>query len=101
MAEFFAVVTNHRRVTNPRTPAEALEAIDHFLAMPGLRLIAQPVDIVARWSDLVRQHPVRGADVFDVQIAATNLASGIGQLYTFNRDDFERFPPGTDFGAMK
>lgn len=34
LAEFFAVVTDSRRVTNPRIPEEALTAIEAFLAMP-------------------------------------------------------------------
>jgi len=35
LAEFFAVVTNPRRVRAPRAAIEAVEAIDAFLAMPG------------------------------------------------------------------
>ena len=38
------------------------------------------------------RHPVVGGDVFDLQIVATMLASGILRIYTFNTDDFEMFP---------
>jgi predicted nucleic acid-binding protein len=92
MAEFFATVTNHRRVTNPRTPAEALDAIERFLALPGLALLAQPAEVVSRWIELIRQHRVTGADVFDVQIVATMLASDVRRIYTFNGADFDWLP---------
>jgi predicted nucleic acid-binding protein len=39
LIEFFAVVTDPRRVTQPRTPDEALQAIDDLLALPGLALV--------------------------------------------------------------
>jgi hypothetical protein len=92
MAEFFAVVTNPRRVTNPKTPAEAVAAVKDFMALPGLGLLPQPLDAVSRWCDLVQQHPVRGADIFDLQLIATMLASGVNRIYTYNRGDFNSFP---------
>src|SRR5271170_932395 len=55
LAEFFAIVTNPRRVDNPQKPQAAVTAIEGFLGMPGLKLAFQPVDVVARWCDLVRQ----------------------------------------------
>ena len=35
--------------------------------------------------------PVEGAGVFDLQIVATMLASGVQRIYTFNIADFEIF----------
>jgi len=50
-----------------------------------------PTDMVARWIALVRQHPVVGGDLFDIQLIATMLGNGITRIYTFNRDDFVPF----------
>jgi toxin-antitoxin system PIN domain toxin len=91
LTEFYAVVTNPRRVTEAKSPGEALDVIDTLLALPGITLLSVPLDIVAQWMRLLRQHPVTGPDVFDVLLAATLRSHGVTRLYTFNRADFERF----------
>ena len=55
LIEFFAVVTDPRRVTQPKTPDEAPQAIDDLLALPGVALLAVPGDLITRWSQLVRR----------------------------------------------
>ena len=50
-----------------------------------------PVDVVDRWTDLVRRHPVTGRKIFDVQLVATMLGNGVKKIYTFNVTDFEPF----------
>lgn len=92
LAEFFAVVTNPKRVSPAKTPAEALQAIEQFLALPGLTLLPLPAEVVTRWVQLVRARPVTGAEVFDVQAAAAMLAHGLGTLYTYNVADFQGIP---------
>jgi predicted nucleic acid-binding protein len=91
LAEFFAVVTDPRRVRNPRTPQEALDAVERLMALPGLAVLAIPVDIVPRWVALARQYPIRGPEVFDMQLVATMLANGVRRIYTFNRGHFAHF----------
>jgi len=91
LAEFYAVVTNSRRVTEVKSPGEALDVIDTLLSLPGMTLLPVPIDIVTQWTRLLRQHPVTGSDVFDVLLAATLRSHGVTRLYTFNRADFERF----------
>jgi predicted nucleic acid-binding protein len=44
-----------------------------------------------RWADLAEKHGVTGADIFDLQLVATMLENGVRRIYTFNREDFERF----------
>lgn len=56
--------------------------------MPGLHVLPQPVDLIDHWLKLVRRHPVKGADVFDLQLIATMLAAGVRRVYTFNINDF-------------
>lgn len=91
LAEFYAIVTDPRRVALPRQPAEALDAIDRMLAMPGMILLPTPSDVVHRWMVLSRQHPVTRGAVFDLQLVATMLGNGIRKIYTFDRADFEPF----------
>jgi predicted nucleic acid-binding protein len=42
--------------------------------------------------ELLRRRPVRGPDVFDLQIVATMKANGVQTIYTFNAADFDVFP---------
>ncbi len=91
LAEFFSVVTNPRRVSSPFAPREALEELDNIQALPGMTVLPVPVDVVNRWTELVRRHPVTGRKVFDVQLIATMLGNGVKKMYTFNVTDFESF----------
>jgi len=91
LAEFYAVVTDSRRVTVARQPAEAVDAIEHLLAMPGMTLLSVPSDAVSRWLDLVRQHPVIRGAVFDLQLIAAMLCNDIRKIYTLNLADFTSF----------
>ena len=89
LCEFYSVVTNARRVSEPRTSADALGAISGLLAF--LHVLPVPAHTVEGWMSLLRRRPVTGVDVFDLQILATMQANGIGRIYTFNTADFEAF----------
>jgi predicted nucleic acid-binding protein len=89
LCEFYSIVTNARRVPKPRSPEDALLAISGLLAF--LHVLPTPASIVEGWLDLLRRHPVTGADVFDLQLVATMQSNGIRQIYTFNTDDFKVF----------
>jgi hypothetical protein len=60
LAEFYAVITNPRRVSAPFTSDEALAEIAKVRALPGLTLLPVPLDVVDRWVALLRLHPVTG-----------------------------------------
>jgi uncharacterized protein len=92
MAEFYATVTNPRRVTAVMSPAEALVVLDDLLSFPGFQLLGLPSDDVTRWIRLLKAHPVRGQDVYDYQIAAAMEAHGIRTIRNYNLDDFRDFP---------
>ena len=92
LAEFYSIVTNSRCVTSPKSPVDALTAVEDILAMPGMTVLTVPADLVTRWIALVRTRPVTGADIFDVQLVATMLANGVTNIYTYNVADFAGFP---------
>lgn len=81
------MVTNARRVAKPRSSAEVLDAISDLLTF--IRVLPVPAHVVDGWMNLVRCHPVTGADVFDLQIVATMQANDVQRIYTFNTRDFE------------
>ena len=92
LAEFYAVITNPRRVNAAFTVNEALAEIEKIRALPGMILLPVPLDVVDRWVGLLREHPIIGRQIFDAQLVATMLGNGLTKVYTFNRADFERFP---------
>lgn len=89
LCEFYSIVTNARRVANPRSPVEAADAISRMLVF--LRVLPVPSTAVEGWLDLLRRHPVTGGDVFDLQLVAVMLAHGVSRVYTFNVGDFAAF----------
>lgn len=88
LAEFFSVVTNPKRVSVAKTPEEALAALEAILAMPGVCILPTPVDVARRWIEILRNRPVSGGRIFDLQLAATMLANQVSRIYTLNRADF-------------
>jgi predicted nucleic acid-binding protein len=88
LAEFYAVVTDRRRVTVPFTPTEAQAFISELISR--VEVLPVPASVVSRWIGLAERHGVVGADIFDLQLAATILENGISRIYTYNRADFER-----------
>jgi predicted nucleic acid-binding protein len=88
VSEFLSIVTDSRRVSPSRSPEDAAQAVENILALPGMRLIPIPPDVVDRVLALVRAYRVTGASLFDFQIMATMLGNGITRVYTYNRPDF-------------
>jgi predicted nucleic acid-binding protein len=91
LAEFYAVVTDRRRVCNPQEPAAAAQVINELLALPGLALLPVPVDIVGRFVELLQRNKVSAQHAFDAFLVATMLGNGVRHICTFNRSDFEAF----------
>jgi predicted nucleic acid-binding protein len=91
LAEFYATVTNPRRVDPPLSVEQALREVNNIQALDGLTILPIPVEVVTRWIELARQHQIRRSDIFDTQIVATMLENAIRRIYTFNVDDFVRY----------
>lgn len=91
LAEFYSVVTSPKRVTSPFTPEEAVDAIEQIATMPGMTILSAPADVLSRWLDLARKHPVSGARIFDLQLIAGMQANGVATVYTFDSAHFEPF----------
>jgi predicted nucleic acid-binding protein len=90
LCEFYSIVTNPRRVLHPLSPQDALTAVSELIGF--LRILPISVPAVESRLDLLRRNPVKGADIFDVQIVATMKANGVLIIYTFNSSDFQVFP---------
>lgn len=91
-AEFYAVVTSRKMTANPITAQEAIGRIERFQQMPNIELVNFPNDLLSRWLELLKSHPITGANIFDIIHVATMLSHEITSIYTFNDDDFNWCP---------
>jgi len=91
LSEFFAIITDPKRVDNPRTQAEALVEIKKYLRSQRIRKIYQGPAMSRVMLDLMERYQVKKQDIFDLQLVATMLSNRVKRIYTFNRDDFLRF----------
>ena len=91
LLEFFAVITNPKRVLQPRSPKEAREEIEKYLQARQIRKIYPGPDILDRILALLQTYEVRRQEVFDVYLAATMLTNNVTRIYTYNREHFEKF----------
>jgi hypothetical protein len=92
ICEFYSVITNQRRVSAAISPSEGLVVITTVLSLPGIHFLPSPAKVATELQRLLRISPVRGAEVFDLQLAATMLANGVRRIYTFNTADFPCIP---------
>ncbi len=87
--EFYAIVTDDRRVRCALSPEEALREIQGY--RQTFRLI-HPTDVaLEHLGTLIERHVIRKQDVFDAFLVATMLEHGVEAIYTANLKDFERF----------
>lgn len=92
LCETYSLITNPKRMDVPTAPADAVAIILALLAWPGLRVLPAPASVVNRLFELLKRRPVKGGDIFDLQIIATMQANDIQRIYTFNTTDFAAFP---------
>ena len=91
ISEFFAVITDSRRVDNPRTQQEALTEIKKYLRSKRIHKIYPDPKTSEAMVDLLKRYPVKRQEIFDLQLVATMLSNQVTRIFTFNREDFLKF----------
>lgn len=89
--EYFAVVTNPRRVTRPLRPAEAMAEVEKYVRSHHIRKLYPGPGVHDHLRGLFQHRPIAGADIFDLYLIATMLENGVRRIYTFNTADFVPF----------
>ncbi|MEW6233755.1 MAG: PIN domain-containing protein [Candidatus Omnitrophota bacterium] len=89
--EFFAVITDPRRVAHHFTAQEALQEMVKFYRSKRILTIFPNSLTIEIMLELLKRHPVVKQDIFDLQLAATMLANNITRIYTYNAEDFIKF----------
>lgn len=91
LAEFYAVVTDRRRVRVPLAPRVAVETMKSLMSMPSLALLPVPAGVSLQFLDLVGKHGILAQHAFDALLVATMLGNGVSRICTFNRVHFQPF----------
>lgn len=92
--EFLRVVTHHRVFDPPSTTAEALEAIQDFLAPPVVRVVSETSRHPVLLARVLEESRVTGNLIHDAHLVALGLEHGVHELLTLD-GDFARFPQVT------
>lgn len=87
--EFYAVVTDDKRVQRPLTPQAALNELRVYR---NVFPVIHPGDsALNHLRDLIERYGIQGPHVFDAWIVATMLEHGVETIYTTDRKHFGRF----------
>ncbi|MGA1874777.1 MAG: type II toxin-antitoxin system VapC family toxin [bacterium] len=91
LTEFFAIVTDFKRVSKPRTQREALSEIEKYLFSKNILKIYPGPEVVEIMIDLLKKYKITKQKIFDLQLVATMLSNNINHIYTYNSKDFSMF----------
>jgi toxin-antitoxin system PIN domain toxin len=89
--EFYAVITNPRRVDRPLSPPVARQEVQAYMQAERIPLLVPTRSTMTRVLGLLARYPVTGLRIFDLFLVATMLDHGVRQVYTENVDDFRPF----------
>ena len=90
--EFYAVITDPRRVPRPLSAQEATEQVQSYLVDPMIGKIYQGAAAAEKVVELLRQHNIDRQEIFDVVIIATMLVNNMKKICTLDAaQQFSRF----------
>lgn len=91
LAEFFAIITDPKRVNKPRTQKEALSEIEKYLSLKNILKIYPGPEVIELMIELLKKYKIKKQKIFDLQLAATMLSNNVRYIYTYNTKDFLLF----------
>lgn len=89
LLEFFAVVTDSRRVGNPLPPAEAWHEVVTYLK--AFEVLYPDERTFMELGKLGVRYQIGRQTIFDALIVSMMIQYGVQGIYTDNRKDFARF----------
>jgi len=87
--EYFAVVTDSKKVEFPLSPEEAINEIEKYCKAKTIKIIFPKPTTIQRVIKLVRKYKIKRQEIFDIQLVATMLDSGIKNIVTRNDKHFK------------
>lgn len=96
LLEFYSIMTDKKRLSDPVTSELASELVDQYLLSP-FEIIYPNLSTNKVMIELLRNNEqsaksqIKDGQIFDVYLVATMLSSNISHIITANTKDFERF----------
>ena len=91
LMEFYATITNPKRVTDPVTPEQAVAEVGKYATCSWLSTIYPKEEALNITLDLLKKYRVKRMEIFDLQLVATMLTNGVINIYNFNQSDFGQY----------
>ena len=91
LTEFYAMITNPKRVANPITSVDALVEIESYFQSQNIHKIYQTEDLMPTLLYLIDKYPPTRQQIFDLQLVATMLVNNVTRIYTFNAKHFQLY----------
>ena len=86
--EFFAIITDKRRVESPVSTDEAIETI-HFLVASNITIIYSSPYTFLRTLELANKYKIRKQEIFDLNLVALMLQNEVDTIITANEKHFK------------
>jgi predicted nucleic acid-binding protein len=90
LLEFFAVITNPRKVTRPIDWNAGATEIERYIRAKNISKINPAEDVLDLTMGLLKKYGAQDKEIFYLQLAATMLSNNVTRLYTYNQGDFLR-----------
>ena len=91
LLEFYSVITDGRKISEPLPPSEAAEIVEDILSADEFEVFCFNHLILNESVCYARKHNVACYGINDVCIAKTLAHYGIDRIYTVNIKDFKKF----------
>jgi toxin-antitoxin system PIN domain toxin len=92
LMKFFAVITNPRHVTTPRSSEEARAEMEKYARADNILRIYPDNTALEHTIERLQHHPqVARQEIFDLFLVATMMANSVARIYTYNQQHFTRF----------
>src|SRR3989339_182311 len=85
--EFFAIITDNRRIEKPIKPSQAISIIE-LIIESEIEILYSSKNTIFRTLELANKYNVKKQYIFDYVLAGIMLSNGITDIYTYNKKDF-------------
>ena len=89
--EFFAIITDPKRVSSPIIQKEALLEIEKYFYSNNILKIYPAPQVIEITMDFLKRYEITKQEIFDLQLVATMLSNNVTRLYIYNQEDFLKF----------
>jgi len=89
--EFFAVITDPKRVTNPLGQKDAQKEIEKYFYSKHIVKIFPEPEVMEKMFNLLTRYKVAAQEIFDLRLVATMISNNVSRLYTYNTEDFAQY----------